>query len=408
MPDHDLVVRGGTVVDGTGAPGRVADVAVDGGRITAVGEVAGRGAEEIDADGLLVTPGWVDIHTHYDGQVTWDPLLTPSLVARRHHRRHGQLRRRLRAGPARQARVADRADGGRRGHPRHRAARGHHLGLGELPRVPRRARPRRGTRSTSARRFRTRRCAATSWATAAPTTTRCRPPTRSRRWAGSPPRRSRPARSGFTTSRTVAHRSADGRHTPSLTSTADELLGIARAIGATGQGVFEAVADLVDLDREFELIRAMAEVERPAALAHDAAATRVRARRVPPDPRAHRGRGRRRRRDARTGRGPPGRAHHAPRRPRPPAAHVADVPVARGAAAARARRRAPPARGAREGPRRARRARRPTSSGGSAPPSSSANPPRYDQRPDGVARPRRAPTTCCSTTAAPARSTYRS
>ena len=76
--EHDLVVRGGTVVDGTGADRRVADVAVDEGRVTAVGEVPGAGREEMDAEGLLVTPGWVDVHTHYDGQVTWDPLLTPS------------------------------------------------------------------------------------------------------------------------------------------------------------------------------------------------------------------------------------------------------------------------------------------------------------------------------------------
>ncbi|HEU5282366.1 MAG TPA: amidohydrolase family protein, partial [Burkholderiales bacterium] len=75
---HDLVIRGGTVVDGTGAPARVADVAVDGERIAAVGEAIGRGRREIDAAGLLVTPGFVDVHTHYDGQVTWDPFLTPS------------------------------------------------------------------------------------------------------------------------------------------------------------------------------------------------------------------------------------------------------------------------------------------------------------------------------------------
>ncbi len=75
---HDLVIRGGTVVDGTGAPGRVADVAVDGDRIVAVGKDVGAGQREIDATGMLVTPGWVDIHTHYDGQVTWDPHLTPS------------------------------------------------------------------------------------------------------------------------------------------------------------------------------------------------------------------------------------------------------------------------------------------------------------------------------------------
>ena len=75
---HDCVIRGGTVVDGTGAPAREADVAIDGGRITSVSPGAGRGRREIDARGLLVTPGWVDVHTHYDGQVTWDPYLTPS------------------------------------------------------------------------------------------------------------------------------------------------------------------------------------------------------------------------------------------------------------------------------------------------------------------------------------------
>ncbi|MFS8482399.1 MAG: amidohydrolase family protein [Acidimicrobiia bacterium] len=75
---HDLVIRNGFVVDGSGAPGRVADVAVDGDRITAVGEVPDRGRREIDADGLVVTPGFVDIHTHYDGQATWDPDVTPS------------------------------------------------------------------------------------------------------------------------------------------------------------------------------------------------------------------------------------------------------------------------------------------------------------------------------------------
>jgi N-acyl-D-aspartate/D-glutamate deacylase len=74
----DLVIRGGTVVDGTGAAARTADVAVTDGVITEVGRVDTKGRQEIDADGLLVTPGFVDIHTHYDGQITWDPLLTPS------------------------------------------------------------------------------------------------------------------------------------------------------------------------------------------------------------------------------------------------------------------------------------------------------------------------------------------
>ena len=76
---HDLVIRNGNVVDGTGAPGRIADVAIDGDRIVAVGSrSSGAGRREIDADGLLVTPGWVDIHTHYDGQATWDPEVSPS------------------------------------------------------------------------------------------------------------------------------------------------------------------------------------------------------------------------------------------------------------------------------------------------------------------------------------------
>jgi N-acyl-D-amino-acid deacylase len=75
---HDLVIRGGLVVDGTGAKGRTADIAIDNGLVTEVGTITAKGKREIDATGLVVTPGWVDIHTHYDGQVTWDPLLSPS------------------------------------------------------------------------------------------------------------------------------------------------------------------------------------------------------------------------------------------------------------------------------------------------------------------------------------------
>jgi N-acyl-D-amino-acid deacylase len=82
-PIFDLLIRRGIIVDGTGDDRFIGDVAVRNGHIVAIvaaadGGVAGTGTREIDADGLLVTPGWVDIHTHYDGQLTWDPLLTPS------------------------------------------------------------------------------------------------------------------------------------------------------------------------------------------------------------------------------------------------------------------------------------------------------------------------------------------
>jgi N-acyl-D-aspartate/D-glutamate deacylase len=74
----DLLVKGGTVVDGTGAPARTADVAVVDGVVVEVGRVRDLATRVIDADGLVVTPGFVDVHTHFDGQATWDPYLTPT------------------------------------------------------------------------------------------------------------------------------------------------------------------------------------------------------------------------------------------------------------------------------------------------------------------------------------------
>jgi N-acyl-D-aspartate/D-glutamate deacylase len=75
---HELLIKNGTIVDGTGAPAFKGDIAIDDGRITAVGQTGPEARETLDATGLLVTPGFVDVHTHFDGQVTWDPLLTPS------------------------------------------------------------------------------------------------------------------------------------------------------------------------------------------------------------------------------------------------------------------------------------------------------------------------------------------
>jgi N-acyl-D-aspartate/D-glutamate deacylase len=265
MAEHDLVVRGGTVVDGTGAERREADVAVDGGRITAVGEV-GDGRDELDASGLLVTPGWVDVHTHYDGQVTWDPLLTPSSwqgvttvvmgncgvgFAPVKPDRHDWLIALMEGvedipGTA----LAEGITWGWESFPEyldvlegiphavdvaaqfpHAALRGYVMGD-------------RGADHTEA-----------------PTDDEIA--TMARLVAEG----IRAGALGFTTSRTVNHRSSDGRPTPSLTAGADELLGIARGLGETGLGVLQLVADLVDLDAEFDLIRSMAEVSgRPLSI----------------------------------------------------------------------------------------------------------------------------------------------
>ena len=78
MSEFDLIVRGGNVVDGTGSPGRTADVAIRDGIVVEVGQVSGTADREIEATGAIVTPGFVDIHTHYDGQATWDSYLQPS------------------------------------------------------------------------------------------------------------------------------------------------------------------------------------------------------------------------------------------------------------------------------------------------------------------------------------------
>jgi N-acyl-D-aspartate/D-glutamate deacylase len=259
VAEHDVVIRGGTVVDGTGSPRRTADVAVDGGLVTEVGRVDGRGRRELDADGLVVAPGWVDVHTHYDGQASWDPLLTPSswhgvttvvmgncgvgfapVRPDRHEwlvalmegvedipgtALHEGISWEWESFPeyldalARSPKAIDVA-----AQVPHGALRGYVMGdcgadheavpdADEIERMGRLAAE--GIEAGAL---------------------------------------------GFTTSRTVAHRSSDGRPTPSLTATADELLGIARAVGATGKGVFQAVADLDDLAAEFALLRAMAEV----------------------------------------------------------------------------------------------------------------------------------------------------
>jgi N-acyl-D-aspartate/D-glutamate deacylase len=250
---HQLVIRGGTVVDGTGTEPRVADVAIDDGIITAVGVVDGRGEAEIDAADRLVAPGWVDVHTHYDGQVTWDPTLSPSCwhgvttvvmgncgvgfapVAPDRHEwlvalmegvedipgtaLHEGIQWKWESIPE----YLDAIDAKPLGmdvaaQVPHGALRGYVMGD-------------RGADHSEV-----------------PTAEEIRAMGRLAREgiaAGA---------MGFTTSRTVNHKSADGRHTPSLTATYAELVGIATEIGFGGQGVLQAVADFVDVDAEFELL----------------------------------------------------------------------------------------------------------------------------------------------------------
>jgi len=266
QPSHDLVIRGATVADGTGAPLQQADVAVDGDRIVAVGEVPGRGREEIDARDLLVAPGWVDVHTHYDGQVSWDSLVAPSAwqgvttavmgncgvgFAPVRPDKHGWLIELMEGvedipGTALHEGITwewesfpeyldalDRAayalDIGTQ--VPHAALRGYVMGDrgGDHTEVP--------------------------------------TPEEITRMGELAAEGIRAGALGFSTSRTVNHKSASGAFTPSLTAPAEELHGIARAIGATGQGVFEVVADLDDLAGEFAIIRGMAEVSgRPVSL----------------------------------------------------------------------------------------------------------------------------------------------
>lgn len=257
MSEHELIIRGGEVVDGTGGPARRADVAIDGERISAVGVVDGSASRTIDADGLLVTPGFVDIHTHYDGQATWDDRMIPSSwhgvttvvtgncgvgFAPVHTEDHDRLIELMEGvedipGVALHEGLAwnwrslpefiDALDGRSFDvdvalQVPHAALRLHVMGERGARREP----------ATSEDIALMAKIAAEGIEAGA---------------------------LGFSTSRTLNHRSSKGELTPTLTAEADELIGIATAIGATGRGVLQAVSDFVDVDAEFSLFRSMAE-----------------------------------------------------------------------------------------------------------------------------------------------------
>jgi N-acyl-D-aspartate/D-glutamate deacylase len=254
---HDLVIRGGRVVDGSGAAVRSADVAVDGAVITTVGKVAERGRTEIDADGALVAPGFVDIHTHYDGQATWDDELAPSswhgvttVVMGNCGVGFAPVR------PADHERLIELMEGVEDipGTALHEglswdwetfpefldavAARHRDLDLGAQ--VPHGALRLHVMGERGARREPATPADIAAMADLA----------RDAVAAGA---------LGFTTSRTLNHRSSRGELTPTLTAEADELVGIAEALGSIRAGVLQVVSDFIDLDAEFDTLRLMAE-----------------------------------------------------------------------------------------------------------------------------------------------------
>jgi N-acyl-D-aspartate/D-glutamate deacylase len=253
---HDLVIRNGVVVDGTGNERFGGDVAITDGVVTHVGEVDGAGRREIDADGRVVAPGFVDIHTHYDGQATWDTQLAPSSwhgvttvvmgncgvgfapVHEHNRERLIQLMEGVEDIPGTAlheglswewASFPDYLDELDR-RPRdidlgaqvpHGALRLHVMGERGATQQP-------ATPDDIVEMARLAREGVEAGAL------------------------------GFTTSRTINHRTSLGEPTPTLKAEADELIGIAMALGEAGTGVLQAVTDFVDLDGEIELFHRMA------------------------------------------------------------------------------------------------------------------------------------------------------
>jgi N-acyl-D-aspartate/D-glutamate deacylase len=255
---HDLVIRGGTVVDGTGTAPRTADVAVTDGIVTDVGRVGGRARRTVDADGLLVTPGFVDIHAHYDGQASWDQRMIPSswhgvttVVAGNCGVGFAPVR------PTDRQRLIELMEGVEdipgvvldeglswqwESFPDFLEVVGaRRFDVDVALQVPHRA----VRLNVMGERGATREPATPDDIAAMAELAR------QGVMAGA---------LGFTTSRTLNHRTSKGEPTPTLTAEADELVGIATAIGTTGRGVLQVVSDFGDLDAEFGLFRTMAEV----------------------------------------------------------------------------------------------------------------------------------------------------
>ncbi len=257
MATSDLIIRGGTIVDGTGAEPFEGDVAVSGGQITAIGKVSGKGIEEIDARGQVVTPGFVDIHTHYDGQATWGDAISPSSLhgcttvimgncgvgfAPCHTEDHDRLIRLMEGVedipfpvlteglPWSWESFPDYLD--------FLSSRRFDTDIGaQLPHAALRVYV-MGERGAN-------REDATAEDIAA-----MKQLAKEAGMAGA---------LGFSTSRTLNHRTSDGQPTPTLTASETELIGIAEGLKEAGRGVLQFVSDFNDPQKEAAMLRRIVE-----------------------------------------------------------------------------------------------------------------------------------------------------
>ena len=262
---HDLVIRGGKVYDGTGASPIEADVAIDGDRITAVGTVTENGKQEINAAGKIVTPGFVDIHTHYDGQVTWDPYISPSTY-------HGVTT--IVTGncgvgfapckPDQRDWLIGLMEGVEDipGTALHEGLKWQWESFPEyldaLDKTPLAIDvgtqiPHGAVRAFVMGERGVQHEAATA--------------DEIEEMAGLVAEAIHAGALGFSTSRTEKHKDSSGELTPSIKALEDELVGIAKAVGDTGTGVLQGISDFYNFENEFKMFRRMVEASgRPVSI----------------------------------------------------------------------------------------------------------------------------------------------
>ena len=258
---HDLVIRGGTVVDGTGDEPFVADVAIDGDTVSLVGTVEAKGREEVDATGKFVTPGFVDVHTHYDGQATWDDEMAPSswhgvttvvmgncgvgFAPAKPNRREWLIGLMEGVEDIPGTALAEGMSWNWETFPEY---------LDELEKLPRTVDVATHVPHGAVRAYV---LGDREQPGAVPTDEDVK------KMADIVEEGVRAGALGFSTSRTVLHRSVDGELVPGTTATKEELVELGRAMGRVGYGVFEMASDL---NREWNEFSWMGDLSRETGL----------------------------------------------------------------------------------------------------------------------------------------------